>query len=287
MKSKVNKMRLALWMSGLIVVPLLAGCGGGKGSVDFTTWGEDYIEEQIPAEEFEDGWSVTYEKFLVNIAAVQVSGAEGTAGDSMDGTIIFDHTKKGVKPVVRFDDLDAQAYDHVSYEIPAATSGAKLDSSATEADKKLLVDAKASVYVEGTAEKGGMKKTFTWAFAVSTLFDDCKGDKDGKEIDGALVTNGGTDEIQLTIHGDHLFYDDLQSPNAKLRFDPIAGADADNDGEVTLAELGKVKLVDITVGTYGTGSASSVNDLGAFVIALSRTVGHFRGEGECFSTNTK
>jgi hypothetical protein len=283
---EIDSMKLGFRLSGLAALPLLVGCGGGKGSVDFNTWGEDYIEARIPAEEFEDGWSVTYEKFLVNIGAVHIADSDGVEGDSMDGTIIFDHTKKGVKPVVRFDDLEARPYSHVSYEIPVATSAAVLDSSATEADKKLLVDAKASVHVEGTAEKGGMTKTFTWSFAATTLLDDCKGEKDGKETEGALVTNGGTDEIQLTIHGDHLFYDDLQSPNAKLRFDPIAGAD-DGDGDVTLDELAKVKLVDITVGTYGTGSASSVNDLGAFVIALSRTVGHFRGEGECFATDPK
>jgi hypothetical protein len=42
-----------------------------------------------------------------------------------------------------------------------------------------------------------------------------------------------------------------------------------------------VKLVDIAEGTYGTGSASNVNDLKAFVQALTVTIGHFRGEGHC------
>jgi hypothetical protein len=51
---------------------------------------------------------------------------------------------------------------------------------------------------------------------------------------------------------------------------------------VTLDELRAIKLSDITVGTYGTGSAD-INDLGAFVEALSQTLGHFRGEGECRS----
>ena len=68
--------------------------------------------------------------------------------------------------------------------------------------------------------------------------------------------------------------------------DNIANADADADGKITLEELAAVDLADktkITAGTYGTGSASNINDLRAFVEALSRTVGHFRGEGECLA----
>ncbi len=59
------------------------------------------------------------------------------------------------------------------------------------------------------------------------------------------------------------------------------------DVALPLEELAAVDLADktkITAGTYGTGSASNINDLRAFVEALSRTVGHFRGEGECFAS---
>jgi hypothetical protein len=275
------------WMGFLggsgILLCALSGCGGGQGNVSFNTWGEEYIEDKIPAAEFEDGWEVTYDKFLVNIGHVTVADAEGTAGAEMEGTLIFDHKRKGVKPVFDAAGLEAKPWEKVSYEVPVADASAALADGVGDADKKLLVDSKSSVYVIGSASKGGEKKTFEWAFSVGTLFDECKGDKDGKETDGAVVTNGGTDDIQLTIHGDHLFYDDLQSPNAVLRFDPIAAADADMDGEVTLDELSMLKLVEIDVGTYGTGSAADINDLGAFVTALSQTVGHFRGEGECFS----
>ncbi len=59
----------------------------------------------------------------------------------------------------------------------------------------------------------------------------------------------------------------------------MAAADANDDGEVTLEELEAVPLVEIDEGTYGTGSASHVDDLGEFVRALTRTIGHYRGEG--------
>ena len=261
---------------------LLAACdGGGKGDVEMKTWGEEYIEDAIPASEFVDGWEIRYSKFLVNIGHVAITDAEGTTGAKMDGTIIFDHKLAGEKPVFTAEGLEAKPWEKVSYDLPVADSAAELSEGVTEADKALLVDNKASVYVIGSATKGATTKTFEWVFPVGTTYTECKGELDGKETAGALVTNGGTDQIQLTIHGDHLFYDDLQSANALLRFDAIAAAD-DGDGEVTLDELETVLLVDIPEGSYGTGSVDGVNNLRQFVTALSQTVGHFRGEGECF-----
>lgn len=266
-----------------ILLSAITGCGGGTGAVGFDTWGEEYIEDAIPASEFEDGWEVTFDKFLVNLGHVTVADSEGVMAAKMEGTIVFDHKLPGVKPVFSATDLEARPWEKVSFEIPVAGASAALSDGVTEQDKSLLVDSGASVYVIGSATKGAETKTFEWAFPVGTVYEDCRGERDGKETLGALVTNGGTEQIELTIHGDHLFYDDLQSPNAVLRFDPIAAADANADGEVTLEELSAVKLFEIPAGTYGTGSAAGVDDLGAFVTALSQTVGHFRGEGECFS----
>lgn len=265
-----------------LLAPLLAGCGGGTGSVQFDTWGEEYIEQAIPASEFEDGWEIKFSKFLIHIGHVTVADADGNTGAKMEGTLLFDHKLSGEKPVFAAEDLEARRWESVSFQVPVADASAELSEGLTEADRDLIVNAGASVYVVGSATKGDVTKTFTWAFPVSTEYTECKGDLDGKETPGALVTNGGVDEIQLTIHGDHLFYDDLQSADAKLRFDPIAAAD-DGDGDITLEELSAVQLVDIEVGTYGTGSVDGVNDLAQFITALSQTVGHFRGEGECFA----
>ncbi|MGE3673147.1 MAG: hypothetical protein AB7K71_25965, partial [Polyangiaceae bacterium] len=90
-------------------------------------------------------------------------------------------------------------------------------------------------------------------------------------------------QVQLTIQGDHLFYDDLTAENADLRFNSMAAADTNSDGEVTREELAAVQLFDLTEGSYGTGSASGVNTLDDFVEALTTTLGHFRGEGHCVS----
>lgn len=272
-----------------ILSSALVGCSGddpGRGSLSFSTWGEDFIEQQIPSSAFEDGWSVKYDKFLLVIRAITV--AEGSAvGAKQTGAVVFDMVKPGVKPIVSFADLEAKNWTTVNFQVGPMSADATLGPGVTEADKTLL--GTASLRAQGSATKGAVTKKFDWTFTKPTLFDECRGEKDGREVIGALVTNGGTDQVQITIHGDHLFYDDLQAANAKLRFGAIANADADADGTVTQAELDKVRLTSIPKdqGPYGTGSATGVDTLGAFVASLARTVGHFRGEGECFAKDVR
>ena len=274
-----------------LAAALLAGCGAeepaGRGDVAITTWGEGYIEEEIPASDFEDGWSIKFSKFLVVLGGVRIADDAGAIGAESKGTKIVDHVSPGVKPLVTFGALEAKAWTKVSFEIRPPDEGTELGDGATAADLDAMKQGGYALWAEGEATQGAVTKTFRWGFGVPTAYVECKGDKDGRETPGVLVTNGGIDNVELTIHGDHLFYDDLQSPTAKLRFNALASADVDQDGEVTLAELAMKKLVDIdpTEGAYGTGSAGDVNDLGAFVTDLSRTVGHFRGEGECFATD--
>lgn len=264
---------------------VLAACSssGGEGSVTFATWGEDFIEREIPADVFADGWTLRYDKFLVNVRAIEVADYSGAIGATMITPKLFDMTRPGVKPVARFDGLEAKAWERVSYEIGPASDAMEL-GAATDQDKGIMLAGGYSIFVSATATKDGVTKKLAWGFTTRTINERCRGELAGKIVDGVVVSTGGTDQAELTIHGDHFFYDDLQSSEAHVRFDPIAQADADDDGTITLEELARVKLAAIpaALGPYGTGSAAHVHDLAAFVTALSRTIGHFRGEGECF-----
>lgn len=259
----------------------------GSGAVSFTTYGEDYIEKEIPASDVVDGWAITYDRFLLTIHDVAVAEGDAPPAAKMAVSRLFNQKIAGDKRVVDFR-LPARLYDRVSYRIAPAIASTTLGDGVTEADKQLMVSNGYALYVEASALKGAAAKRYRWGFRLDTLYDRCKGELAGKETDGTVVTNGGTDTIQLTIHGDHLYYDDLQAKEAKVRFDNIAAADANGDNEITLEELALVKLAsfptDGSKGTYGTGSAAGVNDLRGFVEALSRSVGHFRGEGECFAS---
>jgi hypothetical protein len=283
----MKKLALATTTALAVALAACSSDASGSGTASFVTWGEEYVEKEIPSADVEDGWTIKYSKFLVAIHDVTVADDAGGQAAKQAGSKLVDHTKPGRKPVASFAGIPARAWNRVSYRVGPAAADSQLEG-ATEADKALMVQGGFSVYVEATATKGAVTKSYKWGFKTNTVYDRCQGELAGKETDGVVVTNGGTDSVELTIHGDHFYYDDLQAKEAKVRFDSIAAADdaGNKDGVVTLEELAAVKLAAIPKdkGPYGTGSAAGINDLRAFVEALSRTVGHFRGEGECFAS---
>jgi hypothetical protein len=145
-----------------------------------------------------------------------------------------------------------------------------------------MLAGKYSFYVEATATKEDVTKHYAWGFAIGTNYHECHSEQDGKDEAGIVVTNNSETVVELTTHGDHLYYDRLQaSPDpaivTSLRFDTIAAADKDDDGEITLEELNAAPLNLELYDPSGLRAATQ----GAFITSLARTIGHFRGEGEC------
>jgi hypothetical protein len=290
-------MRSSRYLIGAVL--LVAACSDdGQGTAKFTTWGEEYIEDQIPADPtgeggFVDGWTVEYEKFLVAFHAITVADSKGDVAATMPGSKFVDNVVPGRKDLISFPDLDAKSWDRVSYQIKPALADSEVVAGSA-ADRDMMVANGFSVYVSGSATKTGadgqqVKKTFHWGFKTATQYSDClQAEESGQPIEGIVITNGGTDVSELTTHGDHFFYDRLMSsPNpavkTSLRFEEKAAADTNNDGEVTLDEL-LAQNIDVT--KYDP-SGFDAPKLGLFMTALARTVGHFRGEGECQVSEVK
>jgi hypothetical protein len=267
----------------LSLITTLACSPEETGTATFTTWGEEYIEEGIPAGDggFVDGWSLRYQKFLVAFSHIEVADAAGRVGAVAEGSFIVDNVRPGRKQLVSFADIDAKAWDRVGYRIePPAEDATLVDASAAE--RELLVENGYSIYIEATATKDEQTKTLALGFATATQYTQCRAEDDGKETVGIVVTNGSEDVSELTTHGDHFFYDRLQGSagatiETSLRFEAIAAADTDEDGEVTAEELSSqpfdVELYD--------PSGLPADNLLDFMTGLAGTVGHFRGEGEC------
>lgn len=294
----MSKLACAVGCAGLLAA---AGCSDptsqGQGTEQFTTWGEEFIEEGIPAGDgttgFIDGWSLKYHKFLVNYHEIVVADAAGNVAAKLDKPRFVDNTKGGEKELITFANLDAKAYTQVTYQIKTAVSDEDVVGAADPADLAMMVRDGLSVYVEGEATKPDpnratktVLKTFHWGFKTQTSYKDCHAaEENGISTEGVVVTNNKTDVSQLTTHGDHLYYDSLQSgENAKptaIRFEEKAAADdgvnGDGDGEVTLQELCRANIDPDVYNTSGLPGAT----IGDFVISLARTIGHFRGEGEC------
>lgn len=263
-----------LWCGAALA---LSACGGA-GSLSLTTWGEDFIEQGIPASAFEDGASVRYTKFLVTYHDFTLATKTGTVGPRQGAPVVVDVTKAGPTELLRFDDVAARKWDEVRYAIAPATAETVGAGGVSSADVEAMKASGTALWVEGTLRQGEVSKTFSWRFDLATRYEHCTSAEFGE---GATVPTGGTEIVQLTVHGDHLWYDDLQSPEAAMRGKAVLDADADGDGAVTQAELAAVPLTTLPLGRYGTGGASGVKTLNDFVRALGRSVGHYRGEGEC------
>lgn len=273
----------------LVIFSVFSGCTGenGSGTLEFTLYGEDFIEQGIPAaassedEGLVDGWSVQFSKFFICIGNLKVEDHSGVVGAEDSAFYIFDVHQPGPHTFATFTEVDAQRWEHVSFTIRRADSSA-LSGNVSNDDVDFMAQNNYSVYVEGTASNGTDTYSFTWGFDTETDYGDCHHDDFG---DGVLVPNGGVESAEITIHGDHLFYDDLQSSDTVLRFNAIQIADSNTDFDITLEELAGVDLTTLTEGTYGTGGVGTVEDLGAFIRALTQTLGHYRGEGHCHASS--
>src|SRR5690242_19187488 len=109
----------------------LVACGGKPGTLAVTIYGEEFIEKGIPAEEFSDGWKLTFTKFLVSLGDVSAAN-EHDLPAIMDSTYrIFDLTKSssGNGHDVLSAEVPAGTYNHIGYRIAPPPSGAVLGNA--------------------------------------------------------------------------------------------------------------------------------------------------------------
>ncbi|MBN2526475.1 MAG: hypothetical protein JXR76_08775 [Deltaproteobacteria bacterium] len=257
---------------GIWVLLWQAGCESsdedGAGTLNVTIWGEAYIEQGIPAAEFADGYAITYEKFLVNVRNISAATADGAIGIRDAASKIWDVTKVGPTDIVSAQ-VDAASYTHTAYTI-APANAASLAGNADAADVAMMKQNGYSIFVQALATNGTITKHFAWGFNSATRFDPCHS--------LGVVTSDGEASIQITIHGDHLFYDSAQSTDPALRFTDLALADANSDNEITREEL---LAYSITALQYYTVGNMDITNMWDYLSYMVKTVGHIDGENHC------
>lgn len=228
----------------ILAIPFaLIACGDseedkGEGTVQLTSWGEEIVEEGIPADEFADGWAVEFENFIVTIKDVKIGGV--TLPDPEPVDLAESSNGKGHK----------------------LTTGTVPGGEHTNASFVI-----AQVDIKGSATKDEVEKTFDWSFDNATAYTNCD--------TTTTVEDGKTTTFQVTIHADHIFANSLVDEELTLEFARLADADADEDGEITKAEL---EAAD--PGDYDAGNIA-VDDLWSWLEAAIGTIGHVDGEGHC------
>jgi hypothetical protein len=233
--------------SMLVSLAALPACSG-TAAWTVELWGEAFIEEEIPSEVFADGCSASFDRFEVRVAeAALVDGS----GERVVELAPFDRDLTEVGPwTAATGDVPSGFYDRAHFRVAPGDGP--------------------SVSVAGTVACETGSVTFAWDFDTDTTY--------GCTLAGLTLPAGGAGTTQLTIHGDHLFYDGLENEDAEVRGELFVASDADDDGAVTLDELSAVPLAPTG---YQVGQYGDVVDLGGFVRHLSQTLGHVDGEGHC------
>jgi hypothetical protein len=257
----------------LTIASALAACAGddehAAGTLAVHIYGEELAEQGIPADLFADGWSVSFDKVLLSVGDVSAAVDENAPALTAPEYRIWDLAlpSGGVGHEVAAAEVDGGPYDHVAFRV--APSADAVAGNATAEDVELMRGGGHGLYVAGRAERDGDSLSFAWGFAGATSYRECE---------GTALVDGGEHTTTLTIHMDHLFYDDLFSPEPLVAFDLVAQADADGDAVVTQAELAAVSLD--TQERYQVGS-TGIDDLWSFIDQQTSTVGHIDGEGHC------
>ncbi len=256
----------------LTLTSALTACAGDEyepGTLAVQIYGEEFAEQGIPADVFADGWSVSFDKVLLSVGDVSAAVEHDDPAVTAPEYRIWDLAlpSGGVGHEVAAAEVDGGPYDHIAFRV--APEADAVAGNATDEDVALMRDGGHGLYVAGRAEKEGEALSFAWGFPGATSYRECE---------GTALVDGGAHATTLTIHMDHLFYDDLFSPEPLVAFELVARADADGDAVVTDSELAAVSLSSEE--RYQVGS-TGIDNLWDFIDQQTSTVGHIDGEGHC------
>lgn len=243
----------------------------------------------------EDGWELSFARVLVTIGRVSLEG--DSCNEYSDARYTRVLSLVGAPAHDKISESFALGQCDFGFAVINAESDSLLGSTATADDVSFLrtleTDKYAgasgiSFYVEGEAVRGELRKTFAWKFRGRVRFDECAELVDGEPVRGLTLAEDGDVNVDVTLAPEAVFGDNLDPTLAKLRFDAIAAADTDagdNDGEVTLDELGLVSLATLSDGDAYSPSAEMAMmfmTLEDFVyLGVSPGVARYRGTGKC------
>jgi len=219
---------------------MIIGCGGGEseaGTLQFYANGEDFVRQGFVSK---DGWSIDFDHVYITLADINAYQTdppyEPHSGDYIDGqvTVSLDKTYtvdlaeggEDALPIAVDEVPDATAghYNAISWKMVKAMSGPAAGHS---------------LVMTGTAEKEGRVVEFT-----INIEEECGyscGEYVGDERKG-MVADGGTADLEMTFHFDHIFGDadtplDDDLNLGAVGFEPFADTGDGGQVDINMTEL--------------------------------------------------
>ena len=312
-------------LGALVCISILgAGCGGddevGTGSLTvlLDNGGAifDGLEPGNDAINIRDGWSVSADKYIVTVGDIDVHFSTDESLEAEAGEVfVVDLTEVPATGLSLWTlgGLREGRWEF-NYATPGAADGSTRHDSVTQADYDEMVAKDWTYLIDGAlmkadgescppaalANPGGKTANgntsggndcydaatvrFTIGAAAETRYGPCEID----EVPGFAISDGGTQTVAATVHGDHPFFNGFpegdESGVSRLA-QWLADCDLDLDGTVTEGELQMVALSQLPEidSRYQLGGSpiTPLEDMYDYVISQLKTQGHFQGEGEC------
>lgn len=276
----------------------LAGCAdAGHGSVRVHVSGEGPAQSGYPFDNgteiigFVDGWTLTYTHVFVSLTRFSLRAADGSDANVAADPMIAD-LHLGPADAWTLERVPARRWDRLSFDLAPPTAAARLLPGVSTTDADRLRNGGYALLIEGTASDGTVNLPFSFGIPDPVRAYDCVSGIDGTS--GVVVGSNAVDDVELTIHLDHLFLDSIAAVAPAMRFEPLA-ARAGVDGVLTLDDLAAVPVTDIrdrsgafvtvagNVLVYDPGPfpLDANRSLASYLRASATTVGHLNGEGHC------
>lgn len=296
-------LRSSLWLA-----LALAGCAEPTGQLTVYLEAEDTITDGLDPggaeENIQDGWTVRYDAFVAALGEVHV--ARRATGESRASTVRLVVDLAAITdaslPLDTFPAMTTARWDVLGYEALTPRATDTRHDSVSQSDFDAMVAGGCTYLVTGTiARADGESCTpgttacvpesevhFRLCVPAPVAYGPCSS-PDG--MPGVAVAASGTSNAQLTIHGDHLWFDSFPSgtegTTSRLA-QWMADCDLDHDGTATQAELEQVRAADLFTSARGYSLAGAFSFDGRGIVtawdfarAQLATSGHFMGEGEC------
>lgn len=275
----VAALSLAIW-----------SCGDdeGNGSLRVRLVPEETIVDGLIMGQDEENtrdYGVTYSKYVIAVGRVKVAST-GAGEERSDPTgYIADLRQLGEEglPLITFDDLPAGQWDQFGFETPLAAAGFQKLGTVSDADVQTMINEQLTYWIAGTVQ-APTPVSFEFKIPVASVYTRCENDGEP----GIAVTSDRTATADLTIHGDHLWFDSLargDETTVTRRAGWLLKADLDGNKMVTTEELKQARADTLFPSSEGydvSGGPFPVVTAYDFVRGQLSSQGHLNGEGECY-----
>lgn len=215
----------------------------------------------------DDGWTIRFDKLLVGLGNVDLEGDACNDYSSGGYDRLYNFTLPGAQ---KLGDVYGLAGCEIQFRLRSPSSDSILQNGVTAADREFMrfvnvleplpMDGpppRTAVYARGMATRNAEKKRFDWKFVARYTLTDCANVVDGKKNTFFQLKAGDDFRPVIQFHGEDLFREGIAADAAR-RFDLLAAADMNADGDITLEELVSVPapvLEEMDGGVADAGSA--------------------------------